>query len=374
MKIKNILFICPSANFFNEYFFRRVIKIFKKNYNIIVISGEKPKKKYGFITYKTININRSHLNPLRLINEVFLLKKVVKKYNPLVINNSGFKQIFTSSILTFFTKYKSINFFTGLGFLFYSQNILHIITRKIIFIYLKCYFKNKNTYSVFENQYDRNFFLKKKIIKKNSSYVINGCGIDLKKSQIKLKKKNNIKVLLATRLLHDKGIFIYINAIRFLKKKYNNKKLEFYIAGSFDHKNPSSIKKDFFLRECRSNEILYLGNLKNLNRLINNFDIFCHCSFHEGLPRVLLEAMFNGLSPIVSNISGHKIVVKNKFNGLIYDTYNHEELAIKIIKLANNIKLMKRIKKNAKKTIITNFGQEKIFEKTQKVYKQILND
>jgi len=57
---------------------------------------------------------------------------------------------------------------------------------------------------------------------------------------------------------------------------------------------------------------------------LNNFGFYISASQIEGLSFSLLESMYMGLVPIVSNVPGHNDVIKNKYNGFLFS--NKKEL------------------------------------------------
>ena len=86
--------------------------------------------------------------------------------------------------------------------------------------------------------------------------------------------------------------------------------------------------------------------MKNINRLINSCDVIILPSYHEGTPKILLEAAACGKSIICSNIAGCRNVVKNNFNGLITPVKNYKQIANSIVKIYKSDTLRKKFKKN----------------------------
>lgn len=74
------------------------------------------------------------------------------------------------------------------------------------------------------------------------------------------------------------------------------------------------------INENKNNlEVKYLGNVDNVDRIMNRYDVFLLLSYSEGLPNVLLEASSSGLPLIGTDIPGSRDIVQNDFNGKIVD-------------------------------------------------------
>jgi len=74
-------------------------------------------------------------------------------------------------------------------------------------------------------------------------------------------------------------------------------------------------------------------------------------SIHEGLGLVILEAMSVGLPVVATNVGGIPEVVKDGYNGLLFEPRNWKDLAEKITFLLNDDEMRERMGKNAKKSV-----------------------
>ena len=70
--------------------------------------------------------------------------------------------------------------------------------------------------------------------------------------------------------------------------------------------------------------VLLLGNISNVNEVLNAFDCFVLASHYEGLPVVLIEAQTNGLTCIASSSAVPK-VCNIKDHLLFMNGYNVDE-------------------------------------------------
>ena len=160
------------------------------------------------------------------------LSKILKN-----INNNEIFHVFTlkSGIIFSFVVYfynikksKSILSVNGLGYLF-SDNKKAIFLRNILRPFLKKTFNKAFDIIIFQNQDDKSQ-LENYLKFNNKSQLIESSGINTEEYVLKKTFNKKLKIILASRLLKDKGIKEYSNLI----KKFDKNKFEFYLAGAID--------------------------------------------------------------------------------------------------------------------------------------------
>ena len=125
---------------------------------------------------------------------------------------------------------------------------------------------------------------------------------DQSSKEIEIKKEyrnENLKVIMATRLINDKGVFDYLELAKLMK----DSSFEFYLAGDVDEGNPDSLSNADLVKIRNNNFINYLGHI-DVNKELCNYDINIVMSKYEGSSRILLESLYTGLICLSNNISG----------------------------------------------------------------------
>ncbi len=86
------------------------------------------------------------------------------------------------------------------------------------------------------------------------------------------------------------------------------------------------------------NQVIFLGNISNVNEYMQAMDVFVLPSFHEGLPYVVVEAQAAGLKCLVSDRVTEEVNVTGnvKFLSLTEDAENWGDEIIRITKEKNN--------------------------------------
>lgn len=297
----------------------------KRYQKVILISKEKKeltpsdiKINNNIEVYKLPNFN-SYLDSIYHFKTISsTLKMIIRKYD-----KADYYIRTPEPYSWLFNIYKESTF-TKLKYHFVS-NPLEAILNKIndnkfkryikYFIYypeflLTCYAAKKNIVSsngvgLFENL---NRFLPKKTIILNESTINKSDIIEYKKKNI---NKYNINLLYVGYLRPAKGLIYLVTALSELKKNNRNHKFTLNLVGDGDYKYELilAIKKLDL-----ENDVIFHGHIEDkekLNYLYASNDLFVFPSLSEGSPRVILEAMANGLPVIASNVGNIKHLLKN---------------------------------------------------------------
>jgi glycosyltransferase involved in cell wall biosynthesis len=121
-----------------------------------------------------------------------------------------------------------------------------------------------------------------------------------------------------------------------------------------------------------SNLIWFVGNHKNPQKWISNFDLLVYVSPSPSLKDInnLLLAARNNLSIIVSQNAGLEEFVINNQTGLLVDINKSEELAKAIIDLEQNHVKRKRFGENGRKLATEKFQLKHTIDGLKEVFSQ----
>ena len=195
--------------------------------------------------------------------------------------------------------------------------------------------------------------LKKMVGKHQCKYFfINGVGVNTKKyhpCSLELRIANK-----EASGYKDKVLLFY--AAEFIKRKNHKFLIEnFYVI----HKaHPNTVlllagkgklkaeMEKLVQRLSLDDSVRFLGFRKDIPELLSMIDINISTSFQEGLPINVVEGIASACPELVSNIRGNIDVVKNGYNGFVYQVNNSEDFCEKAIELVSNEELRVRMSDN----------------------------
>jgi len=116
----------------------------------------------------------------------------------------------------------------------------------------------------------------------------------------------------------------------------------------------------------------FLGQRDDLAKVINSLDVYVFSSLHEGLPIALMEAMLARKACILSDIPPHLEVSRNGEFAEVFETQNADELAEKLVKIAENVEFRNDLANRAYGFAQKTFSIEAHLEKLKKLYESIV--
>ncbi len=96
--------------------------------------------------------------------------------------------------------------------------------------------------------------------------------------------------------------------------------------------------------------VRFLGQVEDINTLCRSADVLLSAAGMEGLPFNVMEALFCGLPVVASDIKGHRDLIVNGQNGLLFDASADngiQQLTDRLVSLLSDIKLYSHLKQNA---------------------------
>lgn len=308
--------------------------------------------------YVPLPIKRNGLNPFSDINTFFTLIKFFIKFKPDIILAYTIKPIIWGGIAArFFSKGHFFALITGLGFAFQKgdlkRNIINLLATNLYKVALK---KAKGV--IFQNPDNQNTFINLGIAKKELSHRVNGSGVDINYFKKTPLPNHDFPVFLTiARLLGDKGIKEFASAAQLVKEKYPG--ACFQILGPEDP-SPDGIPLSKVM-EWHHNQIIdYLGSTNDVRQFIEQCDIFVLASYHEGMPRTVLEAMSTGRPIITTNVPGCKETTEDGINGFLVEKKDVKALYEKMLWFIENKSQWKKMSENSHLRVLENFTVEKV--------------
>lgn len=255
----------------------------------------------------------------------------------------------------------SVAVITGLGYPFAKRNWLYHVVKQL---YKRALRKTREVW--FLNNEDAKIFINEHIVNIEKVKVLPGEGVDtdyFSYPQRSARKENTpFTFLMSTRLLKSKGISLYADAARILRKKHYD--VRFELIGFFEQHHPDSISQEDLDRWQKEGLIHYGGFAKDVRPFLQGADCFVFPSFYnEGIPRCLMEAASMELPVITSNNRGCKEVVVNGNTGFLCNVHDPFDLADKMEKVLNlPVEERARLGRNGRALVIKKFNIRNVID------------
>lgn len=260
-------------------------------------------------------VDRRGIDPIRDLKLFFTYLKILRRVKPdLVITYTIKPNVYGGFACRLLKIHYAVNI-TGLGTAFENGGML----KKIVTVMNKIGCK-KAKVVFFENEGNRQIFIKEKIVKESQTYRLNGAGVNLEKYQVEpYPGGEKIKFLFMGRIMAEKGIDGLFEAMQHLVS--DGISCELHLLGIYEENYQEKIDKyeaDGWLH--------YHGYQKDVRPFIKESHCFVLPSWHEGMANTNLESAAMGRPVITSNIHGCMEAVEDGVTGLLCEKQNVDSL------------------------------------------------
>ena len=309
-------------------------------------------------THHPVKMDSRGANPLKDLALTLELFGIYRKLKPDVILHFTIKPNVYGTLAAALLRIPTINNVCGLGTIFLKGGMTSRVAK---WLYRASFrFANK---VYFQNSDDRAIFLQEKLIAPGIADLVPGSGIDLSRFQpVEFRRNKTFTFLLVSRLITDKGILEFVEAIRQLRSEGMDAR--FQVLGAKDPNHKRGIAASIIDSWISANTIEYLGTTRDVRPFIENADCVVLPSYREGTPRTLLEAASLAKPIITTDVPGCHHVVEHDFNGLLCEVRNAKDLAAKMKQMANSPdERLFAFGRNGRKKMELEFDEARVIQK-----------
>lgn len=321
-----------------------------------------------------ISFSRHSMNPFTEAHFIANLVRIYKKESPDIVHHIANKPILYGSLAAIFAKVPfTVNALTGVRYNIFFPNQWKI---KLLRPWIKYAFKialnKKNSRVILQNNDDLAFLIKTDILEPKNTVIIRGAGVNTKEFTFSDEPAGNPLVVLATRMLWDKGVGEFVKAARRLKKDYPQ--VRFILVGDTDIGNPAAIPIAQLEEWHKEKVIEWWGHREDMPAVFSESHIVCLPSYREGLPKVLIEAASCGRAIVATDVPGCREIVRHGVNGLLVPPKDSKTLAKSLTILIQNPELRSHMGKKGREIAVSEFSEERVTKETIGVYRDLLKN
>ena len=283
--------------------------------------------------FRAYPISRNSMNPRSDWETYRSLKECFRELRPDLILAYTIKPVIWGGFAARTTP--NARFFaliTGLGYAFQGTGLKRKLLKSITtHLYRSSLWHAKGV--VFQNPDNRDLFVRRQIVPMNKCHVVNGSGINVSTFIPSSFPSGPTRFLLIARLLREKGLREYFQASLLVKQRFPD--VTFSLLGPCDP-SPDGVPMPEVQSWHEQGVVEYLGQTTDVRPYIENSHVYVLPSYHEGIPRTVLEAMAMGRPILTTDASGCKETVVDGLNGWMVPKADASKLAERMIWFIEN--------------------------------------
>lgn len=326
----------------------------------------------------TLPMHRASLNPLREAATLWQLVRMLQRERPDLLHSFTVKcAIYGAFAARAASVPAVVNAVAGMGYVFTNDGFKARALRPLVKALLRLTLGNARSLLILQNPDDAEAFAALRLAAPGRIRMIRSSGVDTTRFQPvspPRSRDGRLRVLLAARLLWEKGLQEFVDAARFLRDQ--GRDVEFLLAGMPDPGNPRSVNAPQVQQWVDAGLLHWLGHVDDMPALLKTVDVMALPSYYrEGVPKSLIEAAACGLAIVTTDLPGcREVVTQHGVDGLRVSARDARGLADQIIALDDDRELLSQLGRNARQRALNDFDERLVIQRTVEVYAELLSD
>ena len=375
-QIKKLLFFVTEDWYFCSHRLPLALAAKEAGYEVIVVTrvqSHGDRIKAAGLKLIPFELSRRGMNPLTELGVISRLASIYKVERPDIVHHVALKPVLYGSIASRLSRIPYVvNAMAGLGFIFSSKTLKARITRPFFLMFFKLLLNSSGSRVILQNADDATLLSNSGVLNDKRIALIRGSGVDTLEYTPHPEPDGEPLVILASRLLWDKGVGEFVDAARLLKE--DGIHARFALVGEGDSENPGSIS-DEQLQIWHDEGVIELwGKKDNMPNVFAQSHIVCLPSFYgEGVPKVLIEAASCGKPIVTTDAPGCRDIVRDGVNGILVPLRNSTAVAEALKKLIESPGLRKEMGKKGRELVEREFSLHQVNRETLALYEELLH-
>jgi len=373
---RKILFVVNAEWYFQSHRLPIARALRRRGDEVIVAAGEERGggaaiEKEG-IEFVPLRLRRRSLNPLRELAALIELVKLYRERRPDLVHHVTIKPVIYGSLAARAARVPAVvNAIPGLGYAYAGSGFARGLLRGAVEAAYRLALAGHRTRLIFQNPDDRKHFLESGLADVERSVVIRGAGVDVEEFTPSQEPSGTAVVLLAGRLLWEKGVGELVEAAKRLRGA--DVACRVALVGVPDPENRGSIPVET-LREWQANGwIEWWGLRQDMPQVFASAAIVVLPTYYpEGVPKTLLEGAAAGRPLVATDMPGCREIVRPGVNGILVPPRDPAALADAVQALLRDPDRRREMGERSRRIAVEEFSEERVVAETLAIYDQML--
>ena len=227
---------------------------------------------------------------------------------------------------------------SGLGFVFVARGVKAAVRRWLVGALYRVALGHRNLKVIFQNSDDRASLARLAHLPSRKVAMIRGSGVDLTQYRVMPMPPGVPVVMLAARLLADKGVREFVQSVQLLRRRGRlARDARFVLVGEPDLANPTSLRPAELAQWAEEGLVELWGHRTDMPQVLAAAHLVVLPSYYgEGLPKVLIEAAACGRAVVTTDHPGCRDAIDAGVTGILVPVRDAVALANAIQALLND--------------------------------------
>lgn len=374
-KTQKLLFIVNVDWFFVSHRLPIAMAALERGYEVHIATGITDKlgilQSNGLLVHPLM-LGRSSMGVLSELRTFWQILRVFKRVRPDIVHLVTIKPVLLGGIAARLMRTPAVvAAISGLGFVFIAKGKRAAAVRFIVSRLYRLSLGKRNLKVICQNPDDCETLKQLVALPSKKVTTLSGSGVNLSVFQMTpAPQQGPPVVVMAARLLRDKGVREFVAAARLLKQREVDAR--FWLVGAPDPENPTTITHVELSAWEKEGDVELLGFRDDIPWLFSQATIVVLPSYYgEGLPKTLIEAAACGRAVVTTDHPGCRDAIEPGKSGLLVPVKDPCLLADAIARLLDDRALCYSMGEAGRALAERRFSIEQIVDAHLKIYEEL---
>lgn len=316
-------------------------------------------------------LSRTSRNPWHEAQAILELCRIYASWQPDIVHHVAIKPVIYGSLAARMVGLHAVvNALAGLGFVFSSGTFKAQLLRILVRPLLKLALGGSRSRVILQNPDDSRALADLGLVASNRIRLIRGAGVDLEKFSAGAMPHGRPIVILAARMLWDKGVGAFVDVARALQE--GGIDARFVLAGESDPGNPAAVPETQLAQWRSAGVVEWWGRCIDMPDVFHQTSIVClPTTYGEGIPKVLIEAAACGRPIVAYDVPGCREIVRNGENGFLVPRGDVAGLAFAVSTLLADSDLRASMGRKGREIAVEEFSEALVVAQTLDIYREL---
>lgn len=303
-----MIFLLNEDAFFVSHRFELGVAAQEQGWEVIVAAGAnsraaQDKIRAAGMRFEPISFDRGGRSAVRDARTLREIGALYRRERPSIVHHVTIKPVlYGSTVARALGVPAVVNAVSGLGFVFLDPSWRGRVLRLGIERAYRFALSHPTSATIFQNEDDRSVFVERRLVVPERVRLVRGSGVDMTRFRPAPIPIGEPVVVLPARLLWDKGVGEYVEAIRILRQR--GIRARFALVGAAGGTNPASIPQADVESWVREGIVEWWGHRSDMPEVFRSAHLVVLPSYREGMPLSLLEASACGRPSVTTDVPG----------------------------------------------------------------------
>ncbi|MFA7436668.1 glycosyltransferase family 4 protein [Castellaniella sp.] len=321
----------------------------------------------GF-AHHVLPLSRTGMRPWAELRSLWALGRLLRTLRPALVHAVTLKSVLYGGIMARLMRVPAfVAAISGLGYAFIpGPGGRRRWQRPLALALYRLALGHRCSRVIFQNPADCDVLRQAGAVREDQVVMMRGSGVDLQVFRPRPWPAGPVTVVMAARLLRDKGVVEFAEAARILHMQ--GSPVRWRLAGSLDPENPASIDSQTLQAWQDDGWIDYVGECADVATLYAQSHGVVLPSYREGLPKSLIEAAASGRPVVTTDVPGCRDAIVPGVSGLLVPVGDARALAQAVQTLAADEAMRVRMGAAGRALAERDFGLAQIVQAHLAVY------